>query len=333
MSKIDKYNFKTIIQKSHEQFSYGIKLAQKIKIKDQGFDSIVVCGLGGSQMPGYFLNSCFNSKVPVFNHNNYGVPEKLTKKPLFLISSFSGNTEETIDSYLTAKQKGFRRILFSNGGKLEELAKKNQEIYLNYQINDPNFQPRCATPMTTAAMATVLENSKLLVNGQADLVKTAKLLKKETEKTTQVIGKKLAHKIKDRTAVFYASYDYKTLAMILKIKINENAKFLAYWNYYPELNHNEMNGYQNDRPKRFLIINIDDNEAKNKKNLKRAQITQKLLQKRGYKVETFSLKGQTRLQKSFYGFIVGEWISYYLAIKNNQDPTPVEMVEEFKKML
>ncbi|MBD3299801.1 MAG: hypothetical protein GF347_00435, partial [Candidatus Moranbacteria bacterium] len=199
MDKIDKSDFRRVILETHSQFDYGIKQAKDSKIEESGFDSIVVCGMGGSQMPGYFLNSLINTKgLPVFNHANYGIPEKLTKKPLFIATSFSGNTEETLDSYENIKKQGHSVIVFSNGGKLEELARENNDVLVSYEIKDPNFQPRCATPMTTSAMATVLENSSLAQNAIADLQKTAGFLKELKEEKLEKEGGQIAESIGDR---------------------------------------------------------------------------------------------------------------------------------------
>ena len=330
MGKIDKNNFREDILNTHTQFEQGIKLAGNIKIENTGFDSIVFCGLGGSQMPGYFLQSYFPLKIPVINYNNYGIPQAFTKNPLFIISSFSGNTEETLSSYEAAEKNGFKKIVFFNGGKLEKLAKKNNDIYVKYNFNKPGFQPRCATPAATSAMAATLENSGLLKNTISELKYTDEFLEKN-QKQAKEAGKRIAEIIKSRIPLFYASYKHRFLALINKIKINENSKFLAFSNFYPELNHNEMNGYQNDRPHRFLIISLED--PAEKENYKRAKITNDLLRKRGYEIENIELKGDTDLKKVFYGFHIGDWISYYFAIENNQDPNPVDMVEEFKKQI
>jgi glucose/mannose-6-phosphate isomerase len=328
--KIDNYNLKKIIAETPNQFAQGLKVAGNIGTRKKT-DSIVVCGMGGSAMPGYLLQTVADSKVPVFINNDYRISPPLTKNPLFFISSFSGNTEETLEVYAKAKKK-YNVICFSNGGLLTKRCLADKNLNINYAIKEKNFQPRCALATAFSAMAKVAENSGLIEQIEKPLKEAASFLKGEIKQEIAKKSAEIAKKIKNKIPIFYTSYELRYVAMISKIKINENSKMPAFWNYYPELNHNEFNGYLNGDPDSFTIISLRDPDTSSR-NIKREKITNEILTKMGYDVICIKAKGKNKLEKSFYLLNYSDWISYYLALSINQDPTPVEMVEKFKKKL
>ena len=144
-------------------------------------------------------------------------------------------------------------------------------------------------------------------------------------------GKELASKIRGKTPVIYSSPKYKPVAMIWKIKINENAKTPAFWNFFPELDHNEMVGFTNPQGK-FFIIMLKDSED-DPRNLKRFDATSKLLREKGVESEIVEMHGNNVFSKMFSSLNLADWTSYYLALEYGQDPTPVDMVEKLKKIL
>jgi glucose/mannose-6-phosphate isomerase len=288
--------------------------------------------MGGSALPGYLIASLLPLKMPVIIHSGYGLPKQLTKNPLFFISSFSGNTEESLDCLLNARRKNFTTIIFSSGGRLKEIADKEKISQVYYGITDPNFQPRYALPLVFSAMTKVLENCRKNQNLSAEVLELAEFLKSETCQETQELGRKIANKINGRIPIFYADFELRFAAMINKIKINENSKLPAFWNYYPELNHNEFNGFLNGRPKDFIFISLGNKDGHHR-NQKRMKITENILTKMKYNVIRIEAKGKSTLCRFFFSLCLGDWISYYLALSIGQDPSPVEMVEELKKKL
>ncbi|MBD3238661.1 MAG: hypothetical protein GF332_03425 [Candidatus Moranbacteria bacterium] len=329
---VDKSNFQKVIQEIPEQFLDSKPITKSVKLTRRNFDSLVVCGMGGSAMPYYLLEMCSNLVIPVFLHNNYGLPSKLTAKPLFFISSFSGNTEETISAFRAVIKKGYSAVGFSNGGQLQDLCKKHEIPHVYYQIQNPDFQPRCALPLAFTGMYRVLAQNRLVSINPKSIDRLADFIQALDQKQIQNKARQLAGFLKKQTPVFYAPFHLRFTALINKIKINENAKVPAFWNFYPELNHNEMNGYQNGDPKKFIIVSFQDNDQA-PKNRQRARITNQLLTNLNYNVMIVETQGQSILEKVFYILYFGEWLSYYLAISLNQDPTPVQMVEDFKKKL
>jgi glucose/mannose-6-phosphate isomerase len=341
LNPLDKNNFKKVILETQNQFQTGFELVEKyvaqIKKATQGLkgreiDCLVVAGMGGSAMPGYLMQTFLKTNFPILIHSNYGLPRQLGANPLFIISSFSGNTEETLDVLKTAGTKNYPVICFSNGGQLEKTAQKADLPYFNYKITTPGFQPRSAPPLTFTVMALVLARLGLIKDPWSTLKKTADFLARENNKILEKQGRELAQAIQGKSPIFYASYELRFAALINKIKINENSKFTAFWNYYPELDHNEFNGFKNANPKQFCIISLES-PASREQNQKRIQVTNKIINDLGFKIHSVPVKGETLMEQFFYCLLSGDWLSYYLALDLGQDPTPVDMVEMLKKEL
>jgi glucose/mannose-6-phosphate isomerase len=177
---------------------------------------------------------------------------------------------------------------------------------------------------------------QLLIN--SDLVKFDKAKLKDVSENLKLInesleeqGKELAKKMKGKTPVIYANVHFKAVANIWKIKINENAKTPAFWNYFPELNHNEMVGFTNPQAEFFFVMLLDKED--HPQNIKRFEVMKSLMEKRGMQVEIIEMKGANVFEKVFASLCLGDWASYYLALEYGIDPTPVDMVEEFKELI
>ena len=144
-------------------------------------------------------------------------------------------------------------------------------------------------------------------------------------------GMELARKIKGKTPVIYSSPKYKVVAMVWKIKINENAKTPAFWNFFPEMDHNEMVGFTNPQAKFFTIMFKDpEDDIRNKR---RYEATALLLKEKGVGSEIIDMEGNNVFYKIFSSISLADWTSYYLALEYGQDPTPVDMVEKLKRIL
>ena len=119
--------------------------------------------------------------------------------------------------------------------------------------------------------------------------------------------------------------------MIWKIKINENAKTPAFWNFFPELNHNEMVGFTNPQAN-FIVLMLRDKDD-NSQNQKRFDVTADILKNKNIPVEIIDMEKGSVFYKMFSALYLGDWMSYYLALEYGQDPTPVDLVEDLKKIL
>lgn len=328
---IDKSILRQVIIDFPEQLEKALEFSKDVKA-DSDFNRLVVCGMGGSALPADVVDSFLKSKginIPIAVCRDYRLPEIADEKSLILASSYSGNTEETISCYLEAREKDFLIIGLSRGGKIQELCQRDGIPHIKYPEDGPTFQPRYAIGYAFTAMISILMNCGKLDDVSSEVRELAKYLRSINFENE---GKNLAKKLIEKIPIIYSTAPFeKSIARIVKIKINENAKTQAFYNVFPELNHNEMVGFTNLQGNYHFIIfkDLDEHE----RNLKRIEITSQVLRGKGIPVTVVNMAGATMMQKIFSSIIYGDWISYYLALEYGQDPTPVEMVEEFKKKM
>lgn len=332
MNQKDPSNFRQFILQTPDQFEIGLNLAKNVKLEGE-FNGMTVSGMGGSALPVNLLKAYLKdqgSNTSVCINRTYSLPNKNLSKYLNIISSYSGNTEETISSLEELHSKNLPFIGISSGGKVEELCKEYSMPHIKLPMPFPNYQPRMGTGYFFGAMLGLFINHNLVNDVSEEIVNKAKNFHTYMDQYEQK-GKELSQQLKGKTPVIYSSSKNKAVAMVWKIKINENSKTPAFWNFFPELNHNEMVGYTNPQSKFFLIMLKD--EADNPKNLRRYEATKSLLQEQGIESEIINMDGEDAFSKMFLSITLADWTSYYLALEYNQDPTPVEMVEKLKKIL
>lgn len=329
-SSLDKSDLRGVILSSSKQFKEGFSLAKNIKLKGN-FKSLEISGMGGSSLPVNILRIYCNQndkkKLAIFQNRFYSLPHEAYDNCLNFFASYSGNTEETISSFKEAIKKKLPSIGLATGGKLLELCQKNN---IPCVILPKGIQPRFATGYFFAAMYQILVNMDMVKDETKKIIEEAEKLEKNIIKL-ETQGKKIAKSLVKKTPVIYASTEYKSLAMIWKIKINENAKTPAFYNFFPELNHNEMVGYTLPQGKFHVIMLMDKKD--HPQNNKRMRTTAKLLKKKGVSATIIEMPENGTFNKIFSTLALGDWASYYLALAYGQDPTPVDMVEDLKKML
>lgn len=337
---LDVSNLRQMILESPNQFIEGFKLAKGVKVPGT-FRSIMISGMGGSALPGnlfrIYLHDLFQQSregkgmpLSIYQNRSYSLPPESFDNCLNFICSYSGNTEETIASFEEALRHKLPCIALSAGGKIEAMAKEHGVSHIKLPIPYENFQPRVGTGYFFGAMFQVLVNQELVPDTTAILTEQAKNILAKREELEER-GKKLAKQLVGKTPVIYTTAKYKSVAMVWKIKFNEHAKTPAFWNFFPELNHNEMVGWTLPQG-RFFVLMIRDLDT-HPQNLKRIEITAQLLRAKGVEVEILDMGGETVYERMFQSILLGDFAAYYLALEYGQDPTPVAMVEELKKLL
>jgi len=325
--KIDKSNMRQKILGFSKQFSVGLQSAKNIKIKG-GFDKVLVCGMGGSALPAEILKiwlEAYKIALPLGIHRDYGLPYQIDEKHLIICISYSGNTEETLTALEEARRRGLKIVAITSGGKLLRFCQKYK---IPAALIPGGYQPRMALGFQFAALMKILVNCGIIKNNLENISALEKSLKPEA---LEEKGKKLAKKLKGKIPIIYSSERLRGLARIWKIKFNENSKTPAFYNCFPELNHNEMVGFTT-KIKNFHIILLRD-PADHPRNLRRMELTAKIMKKRGVGVDIIEITGKDILYKVFSNILLADWTSYYLALEYKIDPTPVKIVEEFKKKL
>lgn len=328
METIDKSNMRGVILDSPRQLIKGLELAKNIHIEAH-FENVVICGIGGSALPVNVLNTIVKPNIPVLTHRNYNLPNEATEKSLVVCISYSGNTEETVSALEQSIEKKIKTIGIATGGKIEKICNEHNIPFVKIPSG---IEPRSATGYLFSALAKILANAKIIQDPSVDVINSVKDLESVNE-SLEKEGKEFAKKLKGKIPVVYASAEFKNIARIWKIKFNENSKTPAFWNYFPELNHNEMVGFsQLEKKNNFHFIIIKDNYT-HERNLKRMDLFGDLLKEKGSGVSFVDFQKGSLLSGVFAMLLLGDWVSYYLALENKVDPTPVKMVEDFKKLM
>lgn len=323
---IDKSNMYEGLKNFPDQFTKAIEFAKDVKVTGP-INKIVITGMGGSALPGDVIKTYLN--IPIEISRSYSITTPIDSNTLVFASSFSGNTEETISSFYEALNKKAKIIIVSAGGKLNELADEYHLPMVKIIKESKNFQPRFATGYFFGIFVKVLSNCGIISDRQKELIELSKFLKQlEFEKDAQILASNLI----DSIPIIYTSDSYEfSVARIIKIKFNENSKVQAFYNTFPELNHNEMVGFTNIKGNYYFLMIEDAND--HERNKKRMEIFKDILKEKNLNFTSIPMQGNTLLDKIFSTLYFFDFVSYYLALEYGVDPTPVEMVEGFKKTL
>lgn len=323
------------------QIEEAMSLGKALKPHDdlKNINKIIICGLGGSAIGGDLLRSylTYEIKIPILINRNYKLPAFADENTLVIISSYSGNTEESLSSYKNAKESGCKIVCLSSGGKLVILAENEN----NFLIKIPRgYQPRCALGFAFFPLLILLSKLGFISDKSKEIEKTAEMIKRKSMTYSNYeykdnVAIKIAEHLFGKIPVIYSSVDILDIVNLRwRGQINENAKSLAFGNLVPEMNHNEIVGWQEnpDILKRFAVVSLIDRED-NPSILKRMKITLDLIQHlRGAQIEIDG-EGDSHLERIFDLIYLGDWVSFYLAILYKVDPTPVEKINFLKNKL
>jgi glucose/mannose-6-phosphate isomerase len=316
------------IKTYNKQFDYEPVVENAARLKKAG--KFLIAGMGGSHLAASIL-SAWHPEIDVIVWSDYGLPplaEKDLKERLIILTSYSGNTEETIDAFNAAKAKKLSMAVIASRGKLLSLAAKNKLPFV--AIPDMHIQPRMETPRILRATLALM-GEKGLLSETKSLVSQLHPLREEYR------GKELARKLYGNMPVIYASTQNGAIAQNWKIKFNETGKIPAFFNVVPELNHNEMTGFDAkaktstiSRNLHFVFLKDGDDD---RRITKRMNVMEKLYRDRGFKTEVVLMQGKTRIVKIFNALNLADWASYHSAKMYGVEPEQVPMVEEFKKLI
>lgn len=355
---VDRGNMFAVLKNFHLQIKDSVSLAESVDFqKNFSISNIIVNGLGGSAIGGDLVRSYlhYKLKIPFFINRNYFLPAYANKSTLSIISSYSGNTEETISAYKESLKRRCKILAISSGGEVEKIAKKNGNLFIKIP---GGYQPRCALGYSFFTLYISLFKLGLIKVSRENFYKEIFSVVNNIEgfsgifsnyESNKNIAINIASTIKDKLAIIYSSNDLLDVVNLRwRGQISENAKQLAYGNLYPEMNHNELVGWWksneigikkknlNSDRRSFLndivVIFLKDDEDYERIKI-RMDITSELYRKLAGNVISIKGKGNNKLERIFNLVYTGDWVSYYLAILKKIDPTPVEAITYLKSKL
>ncbi|NQU67449.1 MAG: bifunctional phosphoglucose/phosphomannose isomerase [Candidatus Marinimicrobia bacterium] len=305
----------------------------------ENIQNILVLGMGGSAIGGDIVkviaqNDC---KIPIIVNRSYRVPSWVSQNTLVIASSYSGNTEETLSAYQDAKDRGANFIAMTTGGKLAELANLSE-----YDIIPmiSGLQPRAAVGYSFTLLIGILIRLGFLLTSYFDLLSAAAqsiidytgLL---SDYTVPNHALDVSRQLMNTIPVIYGSEDTTWVAALrMRGQLAENSKMMAFHHHIPEMNHNEIEGWGSypELLKNFSIVWIPD-ESDHSRSLARMDITENLLSGISGAQIKLNCEGNNRLERLLKLIHLIDWISYYLALLNQVDPSPVNRIMKLKSKM
>jgi glucose/mannose-6-phosphate isomerase len=331
------------IYRFSEQVEEAVRIGRETDLgglDTSGIRNIVVVGLGGSAIGGDLVRSYLAEwlPVPMLVVRDYVLPAFVGTESLVLVSSYSGNTEETLSAYSQAQEQGARIVALTTGGRLGERAEADG----NAVVTLPGgLMPRAALGYSFFPMLLVLERLGLAPKQDSDIRDTLALLGERKPLLSRSVpvsenpAKQTAVAWHKHVPVIYGgTVRFDAVALRIKCQINENAKQLAFANVFPEFNHNELVGYgQIEHIADRLSVCILRDTGDHRRTGFRMAIVRKMIADLDIDVLEMESNGRSPLARMFSLIQWGDFASYYLAMLNGVDPTPIPVIEHLKQEL
>lgn len=337
VKKYDPQNQFDVLVQSYQQIQFAWSNNFRIDgIESSEISNIIISGLGGSAISADLIKNFLANEVPfpIVVNRNYNLPKFASKSSLFIASSYSGNTEETISSLKQAIELGCKIVCITTGGQVEALAKEKNISCIKVQTG---FQPRYSLGLSFFSLLKVFQVLKIIEDQTTIVEKIINLWKHRGIEYSQDgnFAYNFAESLIGFIPVIYSVSDStNSIGYRFKCQLNENSKLHAFHNEIPEMNHNEIIGWESYQEKLFhsKIINILD-ETYHPQIQKRFEILKDIFSKSG--VDTLSLNSNEELFKVRLLDLIylGDWISYYAGVLRGFDPSEIDNIYTLKDKL
>lgn len=339
IKNIDRSDMLSFCVNAPEHYGNAAELAKKMKIDYPRPQGIIVAGMGGSSIGGELLKDWCRERasVPIEICRDYQLPSFANKNTLVFAVSYSGETEETLSCLLDAIRKKCMTVCISSGGTLREIAQKLSFPNLLVPVG---MAPRATLPYLFMPMPSILEKLGLVSDVSIQYSETIRILREiSTENSPEQplknnFSKSLASNLLGTVPAIYGFRLYRAVAQRLKTQFNENSKNLAKWEFFPELNHNEIVGWEvaQEFAKFFSVIFIRD-AAESIEIRSRIEATKELIEQDKLRFYEIWSKGKSDIAKMVSLICTGDFMSVYLALLRRVDPTPVKAIAVLKDRL
>ncbi|MCM8763929.1 MAG: bifunctional phosphoglucose/phosphomannose isomerase [Candidatus Omnitrophica bacterium] len=332
--KIDKSGMLELI----ENFDSQCIDADSISISDvpvRDYDCVVWAGMGGSAIAGDILKQMVEMycSLPFIVHRNYGLPNYVNNRSLVFAISYSGDTEETLSAFKEGVKKKASIVSLSSGGQLEKLSKREGVLHIKIPAGQP---PRCSLGYIFFPLANLLR--RLGFVEQVDAGKIAELARTYRNiygvESRENRAKEFARKMHGKNIVIYSGEGLLPAATRWKTQIAENSKQMVAVNVFPEMNHNEIMAWNfpSHLISNSVVFFLRDSKDNERVRL-RMNLTGEILKSKSIPVYDVESQGIQTVERIFSLILLGDWISFYLALLNGVDPTEIKEISYLKKKL
>ncbi len=314
------------------QLKRAIEIGESAKIGKNKFPirNIVISGLGGSGIGGTILNNVLKDDiaVPIIVNKEYQIPAFVNENSLVIISSYSGNTEETLSALMQAFKKNAQIVCICSGGLIQEYADTND---IDYILIDGGSPPRAAFGQSFVQLLYILFHLGLLENGYKAYLQDAISLLEVDSANIQAHAREIAEKLNGKIPVIYADAKFEGVAIRFRQQLNENAKILCWHHVVPEMNHNELVGWRERNQNLAVIFLRNNNDFE--RNQERMEFTKSVVSDYCDTVIEIYSKGEYDLVRSLYLIHLTDWISNALADVKGVDAVEINVINKLKNKL
>ena len=319
-----------LIARFTDQLEEAIEIGQNASIRplDSDISHVYVAGLGGSGIGADFVANFIREecKVPYLVGKGYHIPAYIGPDSLCVVSSYSGNTEETLMSFEQMLKTGARIICIASGGKIIEKAKELNLDYVRVADNWPS--PRACLGYSVVAQLYMLQKLGLISGNATGQVKSSiDLIKAETD-DIKTKAAKIAGFLHGKLPIIYGTDLLTPVLVRFRQQINENAKALCWHHEIPEMNHNELVGWRDKN--NDLAVVILRSKLDFARNQTRIDINKEIISNYTDTIIEVYAKGDSHIEQSLYLVHIVDWISWYLSDLRGMDSIEVKVIDFLK---
>lgn len=323
---------KSLIENFPNQLREAISIGKKAKLTPpkKKLSNVFISGLGGSGIGGTIVSElvALEAILPITVGKGYFIPKFVNESTLVIISSYSGNTEETLNAMSLAIKRKAKIVCVTSGGKVAEIARKKK---LDVIIIPGGNPPRSCLGYSFTQLLFILGFFKIIGSKfKGQLSASVELIEKE-KKNIISEAHSVTEKLFGKTPMIYATTYFEGIAIRFRQQINENAKLLCGHHVIPEMNHNELVGWASGSERIAVIIFRDKDEYS--RNNARIEINKEVIKKYTPNITEIWSKGRSQIEKAIYFIHLGDWISVFLADKRGVDPIEVKVIDMLKGQL
>jgi glucose/mannose-6-phosphate isomerase len=341
ITKIDISGMQTLLREFPNQVREALAIGEQapLRMRTAGIRNIVMCGLGGSAIGGDLLRSYLAGElsVPFAVNRHYTLPKYVGPDTLVIISSYSGNTEETTTAHREALRRKARILCVSSNGITEQLARRGKSPFIKVPGGLP---PRAALGYSFFPLLLALIRLGFIKSRPKDIAETVASLDAGAQRyagldpaTNPALA--LAQKLHHRIAICYSSTErFDAVNTRWRGQIAENAKALSFGHVLPEMNHNELVGWKvlENEMREMVVVFLRDKDDYKRVQM-RMDLTKEIISRYTEHVEEVWSEGKSVLARMFSLIQLGDWVSFYLAILHGENPTPVAVIDYLKQSL
>ena len=323
---------KHLISNFTKQLKSALELSNRLQLTDFKTElrNAVICGMGGSGISGNIVAEAVASeiKIPIIVNKDYFLPNYVNTKSLVIVSSYSGDTEETLLALNQAIEKEAKIVCITSGGKLADIASRKK---LDTILIPKGMPPRAAIAYSIIQILNILNINYIISSDYKNKINAAIKLIDSEENHIIKDAKETAYLISGKYPIIYSSAKTESVALRLKQQLNENSKILCSHNVFPELNHNELQGWK-EKNKNIAVIILRDKNEYNRTD-KRINISSEIIGLYDATIKEIYAKGNSIIEKMLYLIHWGDWLSVLLAEIKGIDTLDISVITYLKSEL